>query len=61
MEVNGCREALASILATEVAQLTELASLLEREHGVLVANDIPALEALMAQRGRRRAPRGQGS
>lgn len=51
MEVNGCREALASILATEVAQLTELASLLEREHGVLVANDIPALEALMAQRG----------
>jgi flagellar biosynthesis/type III secretory pathway chaperone len=51
LEVNACREALASILATEVAQLAELASLLEREHEVLVANDIEALEALMAQRG----------
>jgi flagellar biosynthesis/type III secretory pathway chaperone len=50
LEVNACREALASILATEVAQLTELASLLDREHELLVANDIEALEAVMAQR-----------
>jgi flagellar biosynthesis protein FlgN len=51
LEVNACREALASILSTEVTQLTALASLLEREHEVLVANDITALEGLMAERG----------
>ena len=50
MDVNGCREALASILSTEVAQLTQLATLLEREHELLVANDIEKLEAAMAQR-----------
>jgi flagellar biosynthesis protein FlgN len=48
--VATCREALASILATEVAQLTELASLLDREHERLVANDIEGLEGVMAQR-----------
>jgi flagellar biosynthesis/type III secretory pathway chaperone len=50
LDVNGCREALASILSTEVVQLTELASLLDREHGLLAANDIEKLEAVMAQR-----------
>jgi flagellar biosynthesis/type III secretory pathway chaperone len=50
LEVNACREALASILATEVAQLTELASLLDREHELLVANDIQMLESVMTQR-----------
>ena len=55
MEVNtgvaACREALASILSSEVAQLTELATLLDREHELLVANDILGLEGVMAQRG----------
>lgn len=50
MEVNACREALASILATEAAELAELASLLDREHELLVANDIETLEGVMAQR-----------
>ena len=50
MEVNACREALAAILATEATQLAELASLLDREHGLLVANNIDTLEAVMAER-----------
>ena len=50
MEVNACREALASILATEVAQLGELAGLLDREHELLAANDIETLESVMGQR-----------
>ena len=50
MEVNACREALASLLATEVSQLAQLASLLDREHALLVANDIDTLEAVMAER-----------
>jgi flagella synthesis protein FlgN len=48
--VTACREALGSILATEVAQLAELAGLLDREHELLVANDIETLESVMAQR-----------
>lgn len=54
MELNtgvaACREALASILSTEVAQLAELAGLLDREHELLVANEIETLEGVMAQR-----------
>jgi flagellar biosynthesis/type III secretory pathway chaperone len=54
LEVNtgvaACREALESILSTEVAQLSELAGLLDREHELLVANDIETLEGVMAQR-----------
>ncbi|MEJ0039105.1 MAG: flagellar protein FlgN [Gammaproteobacteria bacterium] len=50
MEVNACREALASILSTEVTQLTELSSLLDREHALLVSNDIETLESVMALR-----------
>jgi len=50
LDVNACREALASILSTEVAQLAELATLLDREHELLVANDIEVLEGVMAQR-----------
>ncbi len=50
MEVNACREALASILSTEVAQLAQLAGLLEREHELLVANEIETLESVMAER-----------
>jgi flagella synthesis protein FlgN len=50
LEVNACREALDSILATEVAQLTELASLLDREHALIAANDVETLEGVMSQR-----------
>ena len=50
MEISACREALASLLATEVSTLAELAVLLEREHGLLAANDVDTLETVMAER-----------
>ncbi|MEJ1961967.1 MAG: flagellar protein FlgN [Gammaproteobacteria bacterium] len=50
MEVTTCREALASLLSTEVSSLAELATLLDREHELLVANDVDTLEAVMAER-----------
>ncbi len=50
MEVTACREALASLLSIEVTSLAELATLLDREHGLLVANDVETLETVMAER-----------
>lgn len=50
MEPAACREALASILSTEAAALTELAGLLEREHSLLEANDVDSLERVMEER-----------
>ncbi len=50
MEVTACRDALASLLSTEVSALTELAGLLAREHELLVANDVVTLEAVMEER-----------
>lgn len=50
MEVSSCREALASILSTEISALTELAGLLDREHALLVANDVETLEVVMEER-----------
>ena len=50
MEVGACRDALASILSQEVATLAELAGLLDREHALLVANDVETLETVMEER-----------
>ncbi len=50
MEVTTCREALASLLSTEVSSLAELATLLDREHELLVANDVDTLGAVLADR-----------
>jgi len=50
LEPAACREALASILSTEASALTELAGLLEREHGLLEANDVDSLERVMEER-----------
>ena len=50
MDPNACREAIVALLAQEISSLDMLASLLEREHGFLVANDVVALEAAMAER-----------
>jgi flagella synthesis protein FlgN len=50
LEANTCREALASLIDQEVAALTELAGLLDREHGLLVANDVNTLESVMDER-----------
>jgi flagellar biosynthesis protein FlgN len=45
-----CRESLATLLSQEVSSLTELGALLEREHALLVANDVEALEKAMQER-----------
>ena len=49
MDPTACREALAALIAHEISSLDTLAALLEREHGLLVANDVAALEAAMAE------------
>jgi flagellar biosynthesis protein FlgN len=45
-----CRESLATLLSEEGALLHELAGLLEREHAILVANDVDALDKAMQER-----------
>jgi flagellar biosynthesis protein FlgN len=45
-----CRESLATLLSQEVSSLNELAGLLEREHALLVANDVETLEKAMQER-----------
>jgi flagella synthesis protein FlgN len=50
LEVSACREALASILTQEVSALAEIAGLLDREHVLLVANDVETLETVMEER-----------
>jgi len=50
VEPGVCREALASLLSQEVASLSELAGLLDREYALLVANDVVTLEAAMEER-----------
>lgn len=50
MEPELCREALARIIAEETAGLSELAALLDREHVLLGAADIQALNAAIAAR-----------
>lgn len=50
MDPASCREHLAALLTQECNALEKLASLLEHEHGLLVANDIEALEKAMAER-----------
>jgi flagella synthesis protein FlgN len=50
LEITACRDALASLLSIEVSALGELAGLLDREHGLLVANDVEKLEVAMEAR-----------
>jgi flagellar biosynthesis protein FlgN len=50
LEVSACREALASILTQEVSALAEIAALLDREHALLVANDVDTLDIVMEER-----------
>ena len=44
MDPSACRELLEKLLAEEVAALTRLEGLLDKEHEFLVANDIEQLE-----------------
>ena len=50
MDPGVCRESLATLLSREGALLHELAGLLEREHGILVANDVDSLDKAMQER-----------
>jgi flagella synthesis protein FlgN len=50
LEAGLCREVLGSLLSQEVGALHELAGLLEREHALLVANDVETLESVMEER-----------
>jgi flagellar biosynthesis/type III secretory pathway chaperone len=45
-----CRESLATLLTQEVSLLDDLAGLLEREHALLVANDVDSLDQAMQDR-----------
>ncbi len=50
MDPEVCRDALGTLLAEESAALTQLDALLQREHEVLKAEDIAALNAVALQR-----------
>jgi flagellar biosynthesis/type III secretory pathway chaperone len=50
LDPGNCREALASLLSQEVSAMAELAGLLDREHALLVSNDVDALEGVMEER-----------
>ncbi len=52
VEREKVRIALGAILIEESAALAELASFLEREHGLLSANDVGALESAIRERQR---------
>ncbi len=45
-----CRDTLAALLAHEVAALDELAGMLEREHPIIVANDVDTLDKALEER-----------
>ncbi|MEP7247332.1 MAG: flagellar protein FlgN [Gammaproteobacteria bacterium] len=50
MDADSCRESLATLLSQEASSLDELAVLLDREHGLLVANDVNTLGQAMEER-----------
>ena len=50
MDSGACRESLGALISQELSSLNELAVLLDREHGLLVANDVEALEKAMQER-----------
>jgi flagellar biosynthesis/type III secretory pathway chaperone len=50
VDSTACRESLGTLLFQEIASLNELAGQLDREHALLVANDVTALETAMEQR-----------
>lgn len=50
MDPSVCREHLEKLLAEEASALTRLAALLDREHGLLLANDVEELDRAGAER-----------
>jgi len=52
MEPAKCREQFGQLISDETRALTELSTLLEREHGYLEANDVVSLEGATRERQR---------
>ena len=52
MEQAQCREKLGRLISEEATGLNELATLLDREHGFLEANDVVSLEGATRERQR---------
>jgi flagella synthesis protein FlgN len=52
MDPGLCREHLGRLIGEERTALTELAALLDREHGFLSSNDVASLEAATRERQR---------
>ena len=52
MDQSQCRERLARLIHDESKALSELAALLDREHGYLEGNDVAALEGAARERQR---------
>ena len=52
MDQTQCREKLGHLMHDESVALTELSSLLDREHGFLEANDVVSLESTARDRQR---------
>jgi flagella synthesis protein FlgN len=52
MDQMQCREKLGNLIKDEHLALNELATLLDREHGFLEANDVTSLEAATRERQR---------
>jgi flagella synthesis protein FlgN len=52
VEATVCREKLGTLMAQETHSLGELATLLEKEHEYLLANDVVALESATQERQR---------
>jgi flagella synthesis protein FlgN len=50
MDQDVCREHLTNLLIEEASSLTTLATLLEREYEVLIANDVTGLEIAIKER-----------
>src|SRR5580698_2598097 len=52
MDQAQCREKLGRLISDEATGLNELATLLDREHGFLEANDVTSLEGATRERQR---------
>src|SRR2546430_4986766 len=50
MDQTQCREKLRGLIGDEIQSLSELAGLLEREHGYLEGNDVVSLEGATRER-----------
>lgn len=52
MDQATCRDRMRTLISEESSALTELAAMLDREHGHLTANDLAGLDSAMRERQR---------